>query len=274
MSDSQLFFKEVNPGATRTLLLIHGAISSHHEWDLVIECLPPSFHLLIPDLPCHGRSTSATIPLTLGSTAMLLKDLITKHAKNGKADVVGMSLGGYTAIYLAQRYPEVVNDLFVSGVGQPWPKPGTWMSSVYGSILALSSWGTTRLSKRAFDWLSSKADMKVNQQLYEDMALRAGYELGATVSSYLGEDEEENWKTRCERVKSRTCVCTAALGDPIEGGKMRGVELRVGNDRSRAFKVEEMRHAWDLQNPELFAAGIVAWLTGEDLPLGYVPFPI
>ncbi|KAH6681436.1 Alpha/Beta hydrolase protein [Halenospora varia] len=273
MADPKLFFKEINPGAPRTLLLLHGAISSHHEWDLVVERLPSSFHLLIPDLPCHGRSTSATIALTLESTAIALKDLITKHAKNGKADIVGMSLGGYTTIYLAQRYPEVINDLFISGVSQSWPKPGTWMSSGYGSVLALSSWGTTRLPKGAFDWLSSKADLKVNQDLYEDMALRASYELGTTVSSYLGEDGEENWKTRCERVKARTCVCTATLGDPIEGGKMRGVELRIGNDQSRAFKVEGMRHAWDLQNPELFAAGIVAWLAGEDLPPDYITFP-
>ena len=153
MSSPELFFQSINPLAPRTLLLLHGAISSHREWDLVSAHLP-TYHLLIPDLPSHGRSASASIPLELASTAALLKDLISEHAQNGKADVVGMSMGGYTAIYIAQKYPNIVGDLFVSGVGQKWPAAGTWMCSTYSSIMFLSSWTLTNIPKSAFNWLS------------------------------------------------------------------------------------------------------------------------
>jgi pimeloyl-ACP methyl ester carboxylesterase len=89
-----------------------------------------SYYLLVPDLPSHGQSTSLSLPFNLSDTAALLADLITKHAKDGKAGLVAMSLGGYTSIYLASKYPELIGErgLFVSGCGQGWPPAGGWMS--------------------------------------------------------------------------------------------------------------------------------------------------
>jgi pimeloyl-ACP methyl ester carboxylesterase len=54
-------------------------------------------------------------------TAALLADLVSKHAKDGKADLVGMSLGGYTSIYMAAKYPHLIGKggLFLSGCGRP-----------------------------------------------------------------------------------------------------------------------------------------------------------
>lgn len=139
-----LSFQSINPSASKTLILIHGALSSHHEWDLILSTnvLSP-YHLLIPDLPSHGQ-TPSSIVLDLPDTAALLADLITTHAKNSKADLVGMSLGGYTSIYLAQKYPQLIGDggLFVSGIGQGWPKKGSWMSWVYGCVLFTSGWAS------------------------------------------------------------------------------------------------------------------------------------
>jgi len=111
MSSPKLFFKSINRDAPRTLVLLHGGFCSHHEWDLVSQSPHiSSYHLLIPDLPAHGSSTSASIPFNLPDAASLLADLITKHAKHGKAGLIGLSLGGYTSIYMAQKYPGIVSD--------------------------------------------------------------------------------------------------------------------------------------------------------------------
>jgi pimeloyl-ACP methyl ester carboxylesterase len=148
MSVQLLHFKSINPASARTLLLLHGAFSSHHEWDLVIQTGHlDSYHLLVPDLPSHGQSTSSSLPFNLSDTAALLVVLITKHAKDGKADLVGMSLGGYTSIYLASKYPELIGEkgLFVSGCWQGWPPAGGWMSWAYGLVLFCSGWISTHL---------------------------------------------------------------------------------------------------------------------------------
>ena len=82
---------------------------SSHEWDIVSRNPHLStYHLLIPDLPSHGLSFS--IPFNVPDTAALLSDLVSKEAKNGKADIAGMSLGGYTAIYAAQKYPHMIGE--------------------------------------------------------------------------------------------------------------------------------------------------------------------
>jgi pimeloyl-ACP methyl ester carboxylesterase len=90
-----------------------------------------------PDLPSHGTSTSSKISFNIPDTAALLADLVSKNAKNGKVDVVGMSLGGYIAIYTAQKYPGLVEGrgLFVSGCGTVWPRPGSWSSWGMGFVI-------------------------------------------------------------------------------------------------------------------------------------------
>jgi len=101
MSFSTLYFKAVNPHASRTLLLLDGAFSSHREWDLVSTHLS-SYHLLVPDRPANGPSSSANIPFAIPYVAAILADLVTKHSKNGKADVIGLSLRGYRYLYGAE----------------------------------------------------------------------------------------------------------------------------------------------------------------------------
>jgi hypothetical protein len=114
-------------------------------------------------------------------------------------------------------------------------------------------------------------ELKVNDELYLDGQSCAGYALGHYVVQYLGESGEENWKARCERVKARTCVVAGILDDKEKACAERGEQLRVGNSESRAFKVEGKRHAWDLQDPELFASGIKSWMEHKELPAEYIP---
>jgi hypothetical protein len=42
--------------------------------------------------------------------------------------------------------------------------------------------------------------------------------------------------------------------------------MKEGNGESRAVEVPTMRHPWDLQDPELFARSVVAWIEGIALP--------
>jgi len=277
MSSPTLYFKSINPEASRTLLLIHGAITSHHEWALVSQTpYLSSYHLLIPDLPSHGRSTSASIPFNISDTAALLADLIAKHGKNGKADLAGMSLGGYISIYLANKYPDVVGKggLFVSGCGQTWPKPGSWRTWLNGFAMLLSSFVLTYLPRFLLMWMLTKSDLKVSEELLGDVRAGARYSLGRAVMEALatpsGAGGEDGWKPLYEGVNARTCIVAGVLEDSEKACLERGKQLRRGNSESRAFRVEGKRHAWDLQDPELFARGIKTWMDREDMPEEYV----
>lgn len=272
MATPTLFFKSINPSASRTLLLIHGAFSSHHEWDLVLRTSHLSlYHLLIPDLPSHGRSTSSTIPFDFADTAALLADLVTKHAKNGKADLVGMSLGGYTSLFVAQKYPTIIGEagLFVSGCVRPWPARGTFMGWASGLTLFLVGWISTHLPKSWFVWLCTKMGLQFGDELYLDMKSAASYHLGQVLVDNLAEDKsikEKNWDGLCELTKARTCLVAGASEDSVPDTQTKGRRLVKGNPESKAFKVEGKVHAWDLQDPVLFSRGIRAWMEREELP--------
>jgi pimeloyl-ACP methyl ester carboxylesterase len=272
MSSPLLFFKSLNTSASSTLLLLHGALSSHHEWDLITPNLP-SYHLLIPDLPSHGQSSSTTLPFNIPDTAVLLANLISKEAKGGKAGIVGMSLGGYIAVYTVHKYPALVkNGMFLSGCGKVWAAPGSWTTWANGFTIFLAMWISTHMPRSWFRWVCDKSGMSISEELYADMKARASLRLGHAVMGALAEirtPDEDGWRRLCEGVKARTCIVAAALDDGVKECGERGKELRTGNEESRAFKVEWRRHAWDLQDPKLFAEGIRAWLGSEPMPDGY-----
>jgi pimeloyl-ACP methyl ester carboxylesterase len=108
-----LHYTTSNPSGKSTILLIHGAFVSGFNWDLVVPHLT-SYHLLLPDLPGHGQSRNIT-PFSVEPSSRLLAALIRKHGINGRAHIVGHSLGAHVAINLASSYSELVDALFISG---------------------------------------------------------------------------------------------------------------------------------------------------------------
>ncbi len=83
------------------------------EWAVHAANLADEFHVLTPDLPGHGAS--ADDPFTLDGAADAVAALIEREAHGGQAVLVGLSLGGYVAMALAARRPELVSGLAVSG---------------------------------------------------------------------------------------------------------------------------------------------------------------
>jgi len=106
------------PGTSPELVLLHGGAQNAHTWDTVALAL--GVPLVAIDLPGHGlsdwRDDHAYWPPTMADdVAVAVREL----APDARA-VVGMSLGGMTAICLAARHPELVRRLAVVDV-----TPGT-----------------------------------------------------------------------------------------------------------------------------------------------------
>lgn len=92
------------------VVLVHGGAQNAHTWDTVAMALGEP--LLAPDLPGHGHSDSPAPGLgaTPAANAADLASVIATHAPAADL-VVGMSLGGLTAIALAAAAPELVRRL-------------------------------------------------------------------------------------------------------------------------------------------------------------------
>ena len=97
-------------GAPAETVLIHGGAQNAHTWDTVALALDRP--LLAPDLPGHGHSDSpapgtGTRP---DANAADLAEVIDESAPSARS-VVGMSLGGLSAIALAAVRPDLVRRL-------------------------------------------------------------------------------------------------------------------------------------------------------------------
>ena len=94
------------------IVLIHGSVVTRKMWLPQLRGLSDAYRVIAPDLPGHGAL--AHIPFSFSASVETLADLIRSEA-NGHALLTGLSLGGYVAMEMASRYPELTAGLVLSG---------------------------------------------------------------------------------------------------------------------------------------------------------------
>src|SRR4051812_48129227 len=94
-----------NPNAP-SIIFIHGVGVSGWMWKTQIAAFS-DFHCLNVDLPGHGKSNH--VPwVSLADTADQIAAVIRSRGTNGRAHVVGLSLGGHIAMSLLERHSSVL----------------------------------------------------------------------------------------------------------------------------------------------------------------------
>jgi pimeloyl-ACP methyl ester carboxylesterase len=99
------------PGAP-AVVFIHGTRLTRGMWRAQMDDLRDAYRVIALDLPGHG--TNAGEPFTVARAADAVARVV-EEAAGGRAVVVGLSLGGYVAMDLAARRPELVRGLVLSG---------------------------------------------------------------------------------------------------------------------------------------------------------------
>jgi pimeloyl-ACP methyl ester carboxylesterase len=129
---SYLATRRPRRGATKTILLIHGAGMSARSWALQLQGLSPTHQVLAMDLPGHGASdpiSDASVENYADAACTLLATL-----GIGPVFVTGHSLGGSVALSLAARNPELVKGLVLISSCAKTPQSSGTFKALLGSL--------------------------------------------------------------------------------------------------------------------------------------------
>jgi pimeloyl-ACP methyl ester carboxylesterase len=92
------------------VVLLHGYLENLNVWDDLAGLLQPHVRVIAPDLPGHGisevKGDTHTMEFLADTVHAALVD-----AGVGKCTLVGHSMGGYVALALAARHPELLEGL-------------------------------------------------------------------------------------------------------------------------------------------------------------------
>ncbi|RSH91609.1 hypothetical protein EHS25_008978 [Saitozyma podzolica] len=250
-----LNFIELNPERSNTIILLHDLTGSLLEWEQVQASLV-DYHLLIPDLPRHSGSRKVR-PLTIRHAAAACARLIRDHAHGSQAFAVGISMGGFVALEVAHSYPDLVRAIFISGTYD--------MKRAFPKGMYALPW----VSAFIRHFVPSRVDQEQHRK--KGIMWSRAFTRDARANSRLsivqqGAREIRHFDLSRLVVRQKTLAVAATRMDSVnEVAALVGV-LKQGNVESTGAYVEDAEHQWNLQRPELFAAGIQAWFEHRDLP--------
>jgi pimeloyl-ACP methyl ester carboxylesterase len=185
------------PSDAPAIVFVHGVAFSRKLWLPQLRALADDYRTVAFDLP--GHATRADEPFTMDAALALLDRVVDDHA-DGRALVVGLSLGGYVAQEFVRRHPDRAAGVVVSGATVNPRGAMDVATRVVASAYRLVS--GTRLGRRAFERLvtrfvraqpitRSDADAIVGAGFYPRPVSEAGFELAgrdfrAALASYPG----------------------------------------------------------------------------------------
>lgn len=102
---------QFNPNATQTMLFMHGLFGDMNNLGVLARAFATQFHILKVDLRNHGNSFHSD-EMNYSVMAQDVADLL-QHLNIENAIVVGHSMGGKTAMALADLAPHLVEKVVV-----------------------------------------------------------------------------------------------------------------------------------------------------------------
>ncbi|MBC7264838.1 MAG: alpha/beta hydrolase [Chloroflexi bacterium] len=253
---TRLYLRESGSTDAPLIVFLHGAGLSGRMWQPQFERLA-EYHCLAPDLPEHGQSADIC-PFDLLDASQQVAELIRQRGPNGRAHLVGLSLGGALVLTVLRIAPEVVDHAIVSGTSA---RLGKMLVAIQGlnepvlrllnpdQLAALMAWqfhippqhrDMLRQDMRRF---TPQAFHRVNQAYTEIELPQAS---GAPPLVLVGQKETFVAKRMARK------LCASIPG--AKGMMVRGVG-----------------HVWNLEAPDLFADTVRAWITDQPLPSELLP---
>jgi pimeloyl-ACP methyl ester carboxylesterase len=250
-----------------SILFLHGGGGAGWMWQAQVDALKQDYHLLVPDLPEHGRSAGIK-PFSISGSVDLIAELIRTQARGGKAHVVGLSEGAQVTVALLAAAPELVDHAIVSSAlvrpiaGMSLFGAGTW-TAMYRSIEPLNKYAWwARLNMRS----NGIPEQYLHETLETYKTLTA-----EAFAHVIVENQKFRLPAGLEKVTAPTLVVAGRNEYKVMRLSVRDVTAAI--PAAKGCLVQHTRkvsmaeeHNWSMTTPELFTHTVRAWIEGQPLP--------
>ena len=235
------------------IVFLHGSMVAGWMWMGQVEDLP-EYRCFLPDLP--GIGNSATTPwLSLSDTSDKIANMISTQCPGGRAHIVGLSLGGITALHVAAKHPEVVESLIVSGV--PYGK--------INLLLRLFSSVMLKLYNRPWGARAIASLFGIPHDESMDAFMKTALQ---TAPISLQNLDKELFQTPLpNNLDQVTAPTLAVVGEKDTVLAKRAVRyLQDVMPNAVGYSVPQVGHQWNAENRELFSEMVRLWVDSKSIP--------
>ena len=228
------------------IVLLHGAAWSRKMWLPQMEALADEFRVIALDLPGHGE---------LSSTRFQLDDVVREITrvvnleKKDRVMAVGLSMGGYAAMKVAQSWPECVAGLVLSGA----------TINYYGFVGSISKLAATislkLFGERRIQQMQEKSVRRMFPASVAEPNIQAGFSMKA-IPDVFGEVAKFDSRSS---LRSLRCPVLILNGEKDKQNRRGESELVKQMTNAKLQIIENAGHACNLDQPLAFAAAIRAF---------------
>src|SRR3984957_13650474 len=109
-------------GRGPALFLFHSLLSDRASFDAVVPKLSQSFRVIVPELPGFGGSQA--VSGGLAAVADRMAQAVQEAAGGDETIVLGNGYGGFVALQMAIRHPDIVDKLVLADCGAAFSEQG------------------------------------------------------------------------------------------------------------------------------------------------------
>ena len=264
LNDAKLYY-EVHGVDGPPLLLVAGLASDVSSWQTVLPVLSEHFRVIIVDNRGIGRSLPEDAPVSVDLMADDCAALI-DHLGYGPVHVLGHSMGGFTALNLAARYPEKVRKLVIAASGEKSSSRNTLLFSDLADRYGKGD-DPAGFFRMVFYWIFSPAFFEDEGTVKGAVEFALSYPFPQAPVSFRNQVNaiaafDGRGLARSVKVPALVLAGTEDLLFPAAAGR----ELAEKFPRGKYLAIEGAAHSIHAEKPKEFAEAVLSFLKEGDNP--------